>query len=219
MAGMGPQHTMQIAERLYTQGYISYPRTETTHYPENFDLKGALKQQANNPMWSEEVRAILLLLICPTCTVPLEVCGLTSWCMCFLTQVKTLLSAGLNRPRKGADAGDHPPITPMHSASEAELGESHFSTGLYLLFCNELFVSVIFLLIFAAQLFPCLRHQFLLTIDDKLWAVMLFIKKAIIENKENGTKLSNVALKLVCIILCNHCHLTLTIYNHNTIYV
>lgn len=64
---MGPQHTMQIAERLYTQGYISYPRTETTHYPENFDLKGALKQQANNPMWSEEVRASLCRLTCPDC--------------------------------------------------------------------------------------------------------------------------------------------------------
>uniref|UniRef100_A0A8C2W7N7 DNA topoisomerase n=1 Tax=Cyclopterus lumpus TaxID=8103 RepID=A0A8C2W7N7_CYCLU len=88
--GMGPQHTMQIAERLYIQGYISYPRTETTHYPENFDLKGTLKQQANNPMWAEEVKA--------------------------------LLSTGLNRPRKGADVGDHPPITPMRAASEAELG-------------------------------------------------------------------------------------------------
>ncbi|NXA65859.1 TOP3B topoisomerase, partial [Mohoua ochrocephala] len=88
--GMGPQHTMQIAERLYTQGYISYPRTETTHYPENFDLKGCLRQQANNPYWAETVKA--------------------------------LLSEGINRPRKGHDAGDHPPITPMRAATEAELG-------------------------------------------------------------------------------------------------
>nr|XP_004574244.1 DNA topoisomerase 3-beta-1 isoform X2 [Maylandia zebra] len=88
--GMGPQHTMQIAERLYTQGYISYPRTETTHYPANFDLKGTLKQQTNNPFWVEEVKA--------------------------------LLSTGINQPRKGTDAGDHPPITPMCAATEAELG-------------------------------------------------------------------------------------------------
>lgn len=87
---MGPQHCMQIAERLYTQGYISYPRTETTHYPENFDLKGTLRQQQTNSSWGSSVRE--------------------------------LLEQGINKPRKGHDAGDHPPITPMKPASEAELG-------------------------------------------------------------------------------------------------
>ncbi|PSN57539.1 DNA topoisomerase 3-beta-1 [Blattella germanica] len=87
--GMGPHHAMQIAERLYVQGYISYPRTETTHYPENFDLLGVLKQQQNSTEWGSEVREIL--------------------------------SDGINKPRKGHDAGDHPPITPMKLANRSDL--------------------------------------------------------------------------------------------------
>ena len=87
--GMGPQHTMQIAESLYTQGYISYPRTETTQYPEKFDLRGTLQQLQGGPAWGATVRE--------------------------------LLHTGLNKPRKGHDAGDHPPITPMRLAREGEL--------------------------------------------------------------------------------------------------
>ncbi|KAK5643331.1 hypothetical protein RI129_007176 [Pyrocoelia pectoralis] len=83
--GMGPHHAMQIAEKLYTQGFISYPRTETTSYPENFDLIGTLHQQVGNSDWGKDVSEIL--------------------------------SQGINRPRKGHDAGDHPPITPMKAAS------------------------------------------------------------------------------------------------------
>jgi DNA topoisomerase-3 len=88
--GIGPQHAMQIAERLYTQGYISYPRTETNSYPENFDLKAVLRQQTSSPDWGHEASEILRV--------------------------------GIQRPKKGHDAGDHPPITPMKAATEAELG-------------------------------------------------------------------------------------------------
>ena len=81
---IGPHQAMQIAERLYTQGYVSYPRTETNVYPPSFDLKGALQVQSAHPVWGEFVRE--------------------------------LMNHNLQR-RAGKDAGDHPPITPIKSAT------------------------------------------------------------------------------------------------------
>ena len=37
------------------------------------------------------------------------------------SDVKDLLNKGINKPRKGHDAGDHPPITPMRAATHNEL--------------------------------------------------------------------------------------------------
>ncbi|CAG8648853.1 16272_t:CDS:10 [Gigaspora margarita] len=57
--GIGPHETMVIAERLYTQGYISYPRTETTSYPKNFDIKSVLKDQSGHPSWGLYAKELL----------------------------------------------------------------------------------------------------------------------------------------------------------------
>ena len=39
---------MEIAEKLYTSGYISYPRTETNIYPFNFSFKYILENLKEN---------------------------------------------------------------------------------------------------------------------------------------------------------------------------
>ncbi|KAF6207879.1 hypothetical protein GE061_016328 [Apolygus lucorum] len=57
--GMAPHTVMQIAEKLYTQGFISYPRTETTSYPPNFDLIGTLSQLKSGSEWGAEVQEVL----------------------------------------------------------------------------------------------------------------------------------------------------------------
>ncbi|KAI8538181.1 hypothetical protein RHMOL_Rhmol09G0082200 [Rhododendron molle] len=88
--GIGPQLAMQLAERLYTQGFISYPRTESTAYPSSFEFRGILGALVSSPSWG--------------------------------SYAQSLLADGYLKPRSGTDAGDHPPITPIRSASEDMLG-------------------------------------------------------------------------------------------------
>lgn len=99
--GMAPHHVMQVAEKLYTQGYISYPRTETTHYANSFDL-------------NETVR-------------------LLHRCSEWLPEIRQLIQEGISHPRKGRDAGDHPPITPMKSASREDFDQDHWRIYEYIM--------------------------------------------------------------------------------------
>ena len=42
---------MRIAERLYSQGYISYPRTETNAFPENMNLQDIVRDHVPDNRW------------------------------------------------------------------------------------------------------------------------------------------------------------------------
>lgn len=42
---------MRIAERLYTQGFISYPRTETNIFPKNMNLAQLVEMQTGDNRW------------------------------------------------------------------------------------------------------------------------------------------------------------------------
>ncbi|KAI8060150.1 DNA topoisomerase [Gongronella butleri] len=57
--GISPSECMSIAERLYMQGYISYPRTETDQYPDNFDLDQVLHEQRRQPDWGQFCETLL----------------------------------------------------------------------------------------------------------------------------------------------------------------
>ncbi|MCQ1534948.1 DNA topoisomerase I [Methanosarcina sp. KYL-1] len=41
--GLSPSNAMRIAESLYTNGYISYPRTDNTVYPDTLDLRAQIE--------------------------------------------------------------------------------------------------------------------------------------------------------------------------------
>ncbi|XP_043945526.1 DNA topoisomerase 3-alpha isoform X2 [Protopterus annectens] len=53
------KEAMKIAEKLYTQGYISYPRTETNKFPNDLDLFSLVQQQTPDPHWGAFAQGIL----------------------------------------------------------------------------------------------------------------------------------------------------------------
>lgn len=57
---ISPHHTMVIAEKLYTMGYITYPRTETTKYAPSFDFKKALNDFSSHAVFGPKVNTHIL---------------------------------------------------------------------------------------------------------------------------------------------------------------
>ncbi len=57
--GISTSQAMNIAERLYQEGLISYPRTDNTVYPASLDLKGLLNNLGKDAQYSGFVKEIL----------------------------------------------------------------------------------------------------------------------------------------------------------------
>ncbi|CAK9069124.1 unnamed protein product [Durusdinium trenchii] len=96
--GLGPDDALHVAEALYLKGILSYPRTETDKYPENFDLEGTVRSMAEpNLPWAQFAQQ-------------LATSGLTA------------------PREDGHDVGDHPPITPVKCASRSQCGsDAHWA--------------------------------------------------------------------------------------------
>lgn len=87
---LSPAQTMKHAEHLYLDGFLSYPRTETTRIPDSMDVREILEMQSGDDRWGPYVR--------------------------------TLLEGGTwRKPKRGVDAGDHPPVTPTSPAPQGVL--------------------------------------------------------------------------------------------------
>lgn len=53
---------MKIAEHLYTQGFISYPRTETNIFPKEMDLAALVTEQTRDPDWGGNLINVAIFL-------------------------------------------------------------------------------------------------------------------------------------------------------------
>jgi DNA topoisomerase-3 len=50
---------MKVAEALYTKGWISYPRTETDQFPQDFDLESLIRKQIQDNNWGAYAQGLL----------------------------------------------------------------------------------------------------------------------------------------------------------------
>ncbi len=57
--GLSPARTMRIAESLYMDGYISYPRVDNTVYPSSLDLAETVKAISGNPAYAPYCKELL----------------------------------------------------------------------------------------------------------------------------------------------------------------
>ncbi len=57
--GYSAQRAMSIAEDLYTAGYVTYPRTDNTVYPDDLDPRELLDEFTSNRTFGDDARSLL----------------------------------------------------------------------------------------------------------------------------------------------------------------
>ena len=55
---VSPEQIMKLAEELYQAGFISYPRTETDKFPNDFDYRTSIEQLAPHPKFGFHATAL-----------------------------------------------------------------------------------------------------------------------------------------------------------------
>ncbi len=57
--GIAPKETLAIAQKLYVNSYISYPRTSSNQYPKSLGYEKMLKKLSKNPKYKQLCNALL----------------------------------------------------------------------------------------------------------------------------------------------------------------
>ncbi|EHY56203.1 DNA topoisomerase [Exophiala dermatitidis] len=56
---MTSHQVMSVAEKLYTKGFISYPRTETDQFPQGFGFQPIIERQTRDDRWGRYAQGLL----------------------------------------------------------------------------------------------------------------------------------------------------------------
>ena len=64
--GLSAQKAMSVAEELYTAGYVTYPRTDNTVYPDDLDPEALLEAFVGHPPFGEDAERLLDGAVEPT---------------------------------------------------------------------------------------------------------------------------------------------------------
>jgi DNA topoisomerase-1 len=64
--GYSASRAMSVAEDLYTQGFISYPRTDNTVYPDDIDVEGVMEMLASHDEFADDAQELLSEPLEPT---------------------------------------------------------------------------------------------------------------------------------------------------------